>query len=258
MKLNKLLAAALLSFSLYSCSCEDVNLGKLEQTDELASFLPVQPTEGKSYQVKYGDKKVPMYYHSPDVISNIQIPVKETGKSGMGPKGGSYDCIEYYTAEEKDYFAYIEGENPVNIITKYTKDANQYGFNSIKDKEQVADVIEFIVGFNNKFPTTVTRGMGSYDSFMPHRSFTLAKDPETLLFKRSDMTQEFIPTITLNGVQHQNVYHLYLNSPQYTDDEKFFNQYYPLDYPQGIYVKEGIGIVQAYTAEGKQIDITIE
>lgn len=255
MKLPKLLAAVFLSFSLYSCSCEDVNLGKLEQTGELTSFLPAQ---GRSYFATYNDTKLPLSYYTPDGSSPLRVPVRETGSKAMVGKGGTYDCIEYYTAEEKEYPGYIEGKNPFYLNQKYTKDVNQFAFNSIKDKDQVVDVIEFIVGFNNKFPTTITRGMGSYDSFMPYRSFTLAKDPEALLFKRSDMTQEFLPTITLNGVQHQNVYHLYLNSPQYTEDEKFFNQYYPLDYPQGIYVKEGIGIVQAYTDDGKQIDITVE
>ncbi|MEJ8757556.1 hypothetical protein WG947_11135 [Pontibacter sp. H259] len=255
MRLPNLLAIVVLSLSLYSCSCEDVNLGKLEQTGELTSFLPAQ---GKNFFAKYGETTLPLSYHVPATASSIMVPVAKTGKSQTTGKGGNYDCIEYYAAEEKEYPGYIEGQCPFYLNQKYTKDVNQHAFNTIEDKEQVADVIEYLVGFDNKFPKTVTRGMGNYDNFMPYRVFTLAKNPEAMRYKRSDITQEFLPTVTLNGVQHQNVYHLYLNSPQYTEDEKYFNQYYPLDYPQGIYVKEGIGILKAYTATGKKLNVIVE
>lgn len=255
MKLSKLLAATFLSLSLYSCGCEDVNLGKLEQTGELTSFLPAQ---GKNYFVKYGETKLPLSYQVPGKSSAVMIPVAKTGKIQTTGKGGSSECIEYYDAEEKEYPSFIEGQCPFNLNQKYRKDANQHALNDIKDKDQVADVIEYTVSFNNNFPTTITRGMMNYYNYVPYRVFTLAKDPTKLQYKQSDITQQFLPAVTLNGVQHQNVYHLYLNSPQFTEDEKFFNQHYPLDYPQGIYVKEGIGILQAYTANGKKIDITIE
>lgn len=255
MKFHKLLAAIILSFSLYSCNCEDVNLGKLEQNGELMSFLPAQ---GKRYFVQYDEARLPLSYQAADGVYPVVAAVTKTGKSQTTGKGGTSDCVEYFTAEGREYPGYIDGQCPFSINQMYTKDVNPYGFNNISDKNQVADVIEYIVGFNNKFPNVISRGMSNYENYMPYRVFTLAKDPEKLRHKRNDITQEFLATVTLNGVQYQNVYHLYLNSPQYTEDEKFFNQHYPLDYPQGIFVKEGVGIIQAYSADGKQIDITVE
>ncbi|WP_299706266.1 hypothetical protein [uncultured Pontibacter sp.] len=256
MKFRKLVAALIVSISLYSCTCEDVHLGKVELTGELIPYLPAEIGPDNKYVIRSGDTKLLMYYHASDGFSPMKILVRETGKTQTTGKLGTYNCKEYYSGEERAYWTYVEGILPVSIMMRYTKDANQHGFNDIKNKEQVADVILFTVGFDNKFPTTVTRGMGSYDNLMLYRTFTLAKDPTNLIYKHSDITQEFVPIITLNGVQHQNVYHLYLNSPQYTADETYFLKHYPLDYIKGIYIKEGIGIVQAYTADGKQIDIT--
>ena len=117
MKLNKLLAIVVLSLGLYSCSCEDVNLGKLEQTGELTSFLPAQ---GKSYFIKYGDVKLPLSYYVPAYSSAMMIPVAKTGKTQTTGKGGSSACIEYYAAEEKEYPGYIEGQCPFYHNQKYT------------------------------------------------------------------------------------------------------------------------------------------
>lgn len=208
--------------------------------------------------MRFGDKERKMYYSPSGTARPFTIPVKKTGGSRIQGKGATYDCIEYYTAEEL-YFQANSFENnlPVYITVLQTKNVSPTGFTTVVDKDKVADVISFSIGYHNWFPQTVTRGMMNYDGYMPVRSFTLSKNPNQLVYKRNSFTQEFLPTVTLNGVVHQNVYHLYLTAPQFTDDETYLNSFYQLEYVQGIYVKEDFGIVQIYTSKGLKLDISL-
>ena len=257
MKLSKLLVAITVSLSVFlcSCSCEDVDLGHIENSGELDSFLPTPGME--KYEMKYNNTSIPMSYYSGN-STRVQIPVKETGKSGIVGKGGTYDCIEYYTIETEEFISSATSNLPAIFFVKKSKNYNPGGFTAITEKDDVDDVIEFSVSFYNKLPAPITRGMMTYESYMPYRSFTLSKNPSELVNKRNNFTQEFLPAVTLNGVVHENVYHLYLTSPQYTEDEKYINSYYPLNYIQGIYVKEGIGIIQAYASNGEKINIGLK
>ncbi|MDX5481690.1 MAG: hypothetical protein LPK07_08390 [Hymenobacteraceae bacterium] len=253
MKIIKLLAVALLSASLYSCNeCEDVNLGKLEFTDELTSFLPVQ---GKNYSAVTGGTRLRMSYSTPSGSAYVQIPVQKINYSG---KFDPDYCKEYYTAEEKEYTGQIEGGSPFSIKFKLRKDANPQRFNTIYDKDAVGDVLEFAVGYNTVFPEAVTHGSHTYTNYTAQRTF-LFLDTVTSNLDRITYTQEYLPTVTLQGVQHESVYHLYLNDGySYDPTERYLHQYYPLDYIKGIYMKKGVGLLHAYTAGGKQVTIAVE
>lgn len=260
MKISKFLAAtfiALGSCLLYSCSCEDVDLGTIERTGELDNFLPV--ANGETIKVMFDGKVGRMGYVLSRNNGIKTIPVKETGKTRVQGKGADYDCIEFYTAEEKVFLSYSNTSTLLfNIGVLLTKNISPQGFTEIVDKDHVDDVIEYSIGYYNIFPQAVTRGMQNHEAYYTYRSFTLSKKPADLIYKKNNFTQEHLASVTLNGVVHENVYHLYLTSPQYTEDEKYFNSYYPLTYVQGMYVKEGVGIVQAYTSTGQKIDFSLE
>src|SRR5690606_5718545 len=140
----------------------------------------------------------------------------------------------------------------------YRKDASTDRFNNITDKAQVEDVIEFTIGYNNKFPQPIQTGTSSSSHFITSRTFLLT-DATTHTIENPTYTQKFLPTVTLGGVQHQNVYHLYLNQPNYyRPEEQYIHDRYPaLDYIQGIYVKEGFGIIHGYTSKGKDIVLSM-
>lgn len=254
MRLSKLLPAILLLVSLIACdTCEDVNLGKLEFTNELISFLPAQPASGKSYYAVTESGKLQMNYTVPDKNMQVVIPVGKTNYSG---KFDPNSCKEYYTAEEKVYTSQIEGEKYFSIKTNYRKAADPEQYNTIQDKDEVGDVVEFEVSYNNIFPEPVPYGTTTINNFTAQRVFVFS-DAATSAIDRITYMQEFLPTITLNGVSHENVYHLYIKQPHVEAHEPR-SEKYPLDFVQGIYIKEGIGIVHAYTYRGKQLAITIE
>ncbi|MCP2042970.1 hypothetical protein [Pontibacter sp. HSC-36F09] len=255
MKLNKLLAAVVLSVGLSACGCEDVNLGKLEFTNELVSFMPAQPTQGKSYYMAEEGVNRKMKYINAAGVTSVEIPVRRTNYSG---KFDPNSCKEFFTADQKVYASQVEGGSLVSISVTYRKNASTDRFNNITDKAAVGDVIEFAVGYNNKFPEPIQTGTSSSSNFITSRTF-LFGDATTNTIDNHTYTQEFLSTVTLGGVQHQNVYHLYLNQPNYyRPEEQYIHDRYPaLDYIQGIYVKEGFGIIQAYSSKGKEIVLSV-
>ncbi|MDO6390730.1 hypothetical protein Q4E40_11380 [Pontibacter sp. BT731] len=255
MKLSKLIAAAALGVGLSACGCEDVNLGKLEFTNQLVSFLPAQPTQGKSYYIKEEGADRKMKYVNADGVTTVEIPVRKTNYSG---KFDPNSCKEYFTADQKVYASQVEGESLVSISVTYRKNVSTDRFNNITDKAAVGDVIEFAVGYNNKFPEPIQTGTSSSSNFITSRTF-LFWDATTNTIDNYTYTQEFLPTVTLDGVAHDKVYHLYLNQPNYyRPEEQYIHDRYPaLDYVQGIYVKEGFGIIQAYTSKGKQVVLSV-
>ncbi|WP_276498382.1 hypothetical protein [Pontibacter litorisediminis] len=253
MKLPKLLASAFLIASLYACNdCEDVNLGKLEFTGELSAFVPAPD---KTYHATLEEAKLPMSYGVPGKYTTVEVPVRKKNYSG---KFDLNSCKEYYTAEEKEYIGQISGESRFSIKLKLRKDVDPQRFNSIYGKPDVSDVMEFTVGYKTRFPSSVTYVNQTYTEYTTTRTFVL-DDAATSTFNKITYTQEFLPTVTLQGVEHANVYHFFLNEAlRYNADERYFQQYYPLDYVQGIYVKEGVGLIQAYTAGGEQIGIAMD
>ncbi|ARS37051.1 hypothetical protein [Pontibacter actiniarum] len=255
MKLTKLIAVAM-SVSLYSCSCDDVDLGKLEFTNELTSFLPAPPVQGKSYYIAMDTIHQKMSYVNPEGSTTVVIPVKKINYSG---KFDLNSCKEYYTAEQKVFLSQVNGQNPVRLTLTYRKDASTDRFNNTISKGSVGDVLEFTVGYTNTFPEPVANGTSSISSYETVRTF-LFSSATTATLDHYTYKQEFLPAVALNSVQHENVYHLYLSSPsQYRPEDQFFRDHYPaLDYIEGIYVKEGAGIVYAYSFKGKQISVAVE
>ncbi|MBJ6117616.1 hypothetical protein JAO76_05410 [Pontibacter sp. BT310] len=254
MKLPKLLGTVAVALSLISCdNCEDVNLGKLEFTNALISFLPAQPAPGKSYYITSESGRQQMNYAVPNTNAQVIIPAGKTNYSG---KFDPNSCNEYYTAEEKVYTGQPQGESLISIRTTYRKDADSERYNTIPDKNAVGDVVEFAMGYNNIFPEPVPYGTGTINSFSAQRYF-LFEEATTSTIDRITYMQEFLPTVTFNGVAHENVYHLYIKEP-HTEAHEPRSDKYPLDFVEGIYIKEGIGLIRAYTYRGKQIDVTIQ
>jgi len=256
MKLAKLLAVTTLSVALYSCGCDDVDLGKLEFTNELVTFLPSQPAPGKSYYIAMDGAKQKMRYVNPEGSTEVVIPVKKINYSG---KFDPNSCNEYYTAEQKVFTGQVEGQNPTKITLTYRKDASTDRYNSSIDKNNVGDVLELTVGYNNKFPNPIVSGTTSISNYETLRTF-LFSEAITAPIDHYTYKQEFLPTVVLNRVQYENVYHLYLSSPnQYRPEDDYYRNHYPeLDYIEGIYLKEGAGIVYAYSFKGKQISFSVE
>ncbi|MHC2991528.1 hypothetical protein OB13_08015 [Pontibacter sp. HJ8] len=242
--------------SLYACGCEDENLGKLDFTNELVSFLPAQPVEGKSYYIAVaGGANQKMKYVNTAGLTHVEIPVRKTNYSG---KFDPNSCKEFFTADQKVYTSQTEGESLASISITYRKNASTERFNNITDKDDVGDVIEFVVGYNNKFPEPILIGTSNSNNYITNRTFLFADAAKTTIDNYT-YTQEFLPTLTLDGVQHDNVYHLYLNqSNQYRPEEQYVQDRYPaLDYIEGIYVKEGFGIIYAYSFKDKQIVLSV-
>ena len=255
MKWSKLIATAVLCGGLSACGCEDVDLGKLEFTNELVSFLPAQPAQGESYYMTEEGVNRKMKYINAAGITSVEIPLRKTNYSG---KFDPNSCKEFFTADQKVYTSQIEGESQVSISITYRKDASTDRYNNITDKAQVEDIIEFVIGYNNKFPQPIQFGTSSSSNFITSRTFLFA-DATTSTIDNYTYTQEFLPTVTLAGVEHKKVYHLYLNQPNhYRPEEQYIHDRYPaLDYIQGIYVKEGFGIIQAYSFKGKEIVLSV-
>ncbi len=245
-----------LSVSLYSCGCEDLNLGKLAFTNDLIAFLPAEPAQGQSYFALFNGTKHRMNYLAPNGISTVVIPVRKKNYSG---KFDPNSCKEYYTAEEKVYTSQVEGGSPVSISITYRKDASQERFNNYIDKDNVADIIVFGLGYNNRFPAPIPSGSASIENYITQRYF-IFKDASTSQVDNVTYLQEFLPAVTLNGITYQNVYHLHMKEqPVYRPEEQYYLEHYPqLDYVQGIYIKEGVGVMHAYTYKGKQMAITVE
>lgn len=256
MKLPKLIAAVVLAATLNSCSkCEDVNLGKLEFTNELIAFTPPQLAEGKKYYATFDNQKHRMSYVRPDAYTQTTIPVRKKNYSG---KFDLNSCKEYYTAEEMEYVGQIEGSAQYSFKLIYRKDADKQRFSDLNTKDSIEDILEIVVGYNNPFPKPVIHHNITYNSYTTLRHFYL-RDAATTEMNGYTYVQEFKPTITLNGVEHEDVYHIYLTQTQSAyPEERYFNEQYPLDYVKGIYLKEGIGVIHAYTAAGKQVHITVE
>ncbi|NDK54849.1 hypothetical protein [Pontibacter fetidus] len=252
MKLPKLLAAVFLALSLYSCdNCEDVNLGKLEFTNELTTFLPSQPAPGKNYYLTSDTGKLQMKYAEEN--TEVIIPAGKTNYSG---KFDLNSCKEYYTAGKKVYTSQVAGEKHFSIRINYRKDVLPEQYNTIQDKNPVDDVIEFEMGYNNIYPEPVPYGTTTINSFSAKCIFIFS-DAATSAIDRITYMQEFLPTVTLNGVSHANVYHLYIKEPHVEAHEPRSDKY-PLDFVEGIYIKEGVGLINAYTFRGKQLNVTVE
>ncbi|MBC5774567.1 hypothetical protein H8S95_10890 [Pontibacter sp. KCTC 32443] len=254
MKLSKLLAATVLSVSLYSCGCEDVNLGNMEFTDELTPFLPVELTNGKSYYATIDNAKLQMNYQTSDGFNDVTLPAGRINYSG---KFDLNSCNEYYTAKEKVYMVQVGPNKELSFIQVFRKDASKDRINDIDDKNDVGDIIEFFTEYKNIFPEPIPDRGTMIGSYTTSRTFYF-KDANATTIERGNYMQEFLPTVTLNGVEHKNVYHVYIKEPHFESYEPSDNGKYPLDYVQGLYIKEGIGVINFYTYRGKQIDITIE
>lgn len=252
MKLHKLLAAVILSVSLSSCGCEDLHLGKLEFTNELAAFVPPQLAEGKSFYVVFDNSKHKMNYAMPSSLIQTTIPVRKINYSG---KFDLNHCKEYYTAEEKEYTSQTEGSIQYSFKLIYRKDAD----NNISTKDKLKDILEIVAGYNNPFPKPVTYYNSTFNNYTTLRHFYFREAVTSEVNNVSSM-QEFLQTITLNGVEHKDVYHIYLTDMygNFYPEERFFNEQYPLDFIKGIYLKEGIGILYAYTSKGRQVSIAVE
>jgi hypothetical protein len=252
MKLPKLLAVVILSVSLYSCGCEDLHLGKLEFTNKLVAFVPTQPSEGKSFYVVFNNSKHKMSYVIPGSVTQTTIPVRKKNYSGK------YDlnyCEEYYTAEVREYTSQTEGSNQYSFKLIYRKDADD----DINTKDKLEDMLEIVMGYNNAFTKPIVYNNITYNSYTTLRHFYLRESVVSEIINAC-YGQEFLQSITLNGVEHKSVYHIYLKEMECKSypEEKFLNERFPLDYIQGIYLKEGIGILYAYTSKGKQVSITVE
>ncbi|WP_162428085.1 hypothetical protein [Pontibacter pudoricolor] len=257
MRLLKFFAATVLAVVLTSCdNCEDVNLGKLEFTNEFISFLPAAPAQARSYYATFEGSRQQLHYVTPDVNPTVEIPVN---KINYGGKFDATYCKEYYTADQKVYTSQIEGVNPLSISITYKKNASEERYNPYLNRDDVGDMIFFKVGYKNVFPEPITDGKTSYDSHTTQRWFILDKATTSIIDKYT-YTQEFLPTVTLNGVEYENVYRFQSSGTNgYNVEDRFFLEKYPeLDYIKGIYVKEGVGVIQAYSAKGKQVDITLE
>lgn len=242
---------------LASCGCEDMNLGKLEQSGELNAFLPA--VLNKDLQISLESKKGTVRFNQVGGYSPPQkVPVKKTGQSRIQGKGAVYNCMEYYAIEQKRQDAYLETESfPLSIAVILSKNISPEGYSTIVDKDRVADVLHFQVGYYNKFPEPVTRGMSQVYGYLPMRTFPISKKPDQLINKKNSFVQEYLPQVRLNGVSHEKVYHLYLQEPQFSENEQFLNKHYPLTYIQGIYVKEGFGLLQAYTSTGQRFNFSL-
>ncbi|RAU84249.1 hypothetical protein [Pontibacter arcticus] len=254
MKLPKLLAVLVLAAGLSACEkCEDVNLGKLEFTNELVSFLPAQPTSVASYYATTESGKLQLKYEMPAKNATLVIPA---GKNNYTGKFDPNSCKNYYTSEEKVFTSQITGEKHFSIKTKYRKDADPDRYNAIHDKEEVNDVVEFEVGYANIYPEPVPYGTTTITNFTSRRTFILS-DAATTTLDGITYKQEFLPEVTVGGVTHKNVYHLYLKQP-YLEAHEPRSEKYPIDFVQGIYISEGVGIIHAYTFRGKNLSITVE
>lgn len=254
MKLPKFLAAVVLSVSLYSCGCEDVNLGSIELTDELTSFLPTDLPDGKSYYATIDNVKLPFHYQSPEGFSDVKLPA---GKINYSGKFDLNHCIEYYAAKEKVYTVQVGPNKVLSFIQVIRKNASKDRINKIYDKNEVKDIIEVSTEYKNVYPEPIEHNGAMIDSYVTYRYFYF-KDANGTTIDRVNYMQEFLPTVTLNGVEHQNVYHVYSKDPYFESHEPTTNTKYPLDYVRGFYIKAGTGIIQFYTYRGKQIPITIE
>ncbi|WP_018478501.1 hypothetical protein [Pontibacter roseus] len=255
---KQMLACGIVFLSLFlnACSCEDLHLGKINLEGSLNSFTPVAG-KGENVEVRFSNKVGTMAYAVEQDTFLVNVPVSSTGKSSMHGKGATYKCVEYYTAQNRTLHGYSNNNTlPFYLSLLQTKNFNPNGYSDIASHEEVEDVLQITVGYHNKFPNVVTRGMMNYEGYLPTRTFAFSLHPDKLVNKPYPIGQEYHPTITLNGVQHEKVYHLYLLSPGFTADEVFLNSHYELTYIQGIYLKEGFGLVQAYTSKGETIDFS--
>ncbi|WP_242928626.1 hypothetical protein [Pontibacter vulgaris] len=261
MKLTRFLFSAcfaLATLFLYSCDCEDVYLGQIDLKGTLDSFIP-EPGKGENIHVAYDNTSATIGFKLTQDNFLVSVPVRDTGKMRMHGKGAISDCSEYYSARNKLLEAYsYTSAPPFTMTILLTKNFNPTKYNEDFNAEAAEDVIHFSMGYQNTFPQPITRGMLNIYGYKPLRTFVFSLKPAALVYKPNDTKQEFIPSITLNGVQHENVYHLYLPEPQYTEDEVYLNQHYPLTYIKGIYLKEGIGVLQAYTSTGQKFNFSIK
>lgn len=254
MKLSKILAAVVLSVSLYSCGCEDVNLGNIEFTDELTPFLPVDPSNGKNYYATINNSKLPFTYQTTEGFADVRLPA---GKINYSGKFDLNHCTEYYSAKEKMYTVQVGPNKELSFILVYSKDASKDRINNISDKNEVGDILNIFTEYKNVFPEPIEHGGAMINSYTTDRSFYF-KEANAKTIDRINYMQEFLPTVTLNGVEHTNVYHLYIKDHYFKSHEPSTNPKYPLDYIRGLYIKQGIGIIHFYTYRGKNIPITLE
>lgn len=105
----------------------------------------------------------------------------------------------------------------LNVRAVLTKNVDFDVRNTIDKKEDVKDVLKLQIGNEYHFPEGVPYGDTMLYSHTVHRTFFFNLDPNSILFTYSDgfvpnnISQEFYPSITLDGTTHAKVYHLYLN-----------------------------------------------
>ncbi|MFD2513502.1 hypothetical protein ACFSRY_06465 [Pontibacter locisalis] len=244
---------ALLGLFLASCECEDIYLGEIELNGTLDSFVPAIEKE-ENLTVLFNNKVGNLGYRTSRDTFLETVPVEKAGKRTHG-KGAVSDCVEYYNAQNKWIGAYSNTNPlPLDISILLTKNYKPQGYSEIENKESVDDVVHFSLVYETNFPVAVTKGSNTYNSYKTVRTFAFSLNPDKLVYKPHDVKQEYFSSINLDGVQHEKVYHLYLASPQFSEDEAYFNGFYPLSYIQGIYIKEGFGLIRAYTSTNQKID----
>lgn len=238
-----------LSFLLSSCTCEDVYLGEIKLNGQLSSFVPA--AAGENVRVKWQDKAGTMGYTVSRDLYLETVPVGKTGKYKVHGKGALSHCLEYYRAENRSIEAYSGAVDlPFTLSILQTKNYNPEGYLRDYKNGELDDVVHYSIAYITKFPNTITRGMMHYDAYKTQRTFAFSLHPERLINKPMDVKQEIVRNVTLNGQRHDRLFHVYLTSTKLTEEEEYLNAQYPLNYIKGIYIKEGVGLIQAYTHKG--------
>ncbi|WP_247236446.1 hypothetical protein [Telluribacter sp. SYSU D00476] len=238
-----------------SCTCEDVYLGEIKLNGQLDQFVPA--VSGENTKVHWNGKVGSLGYSVTHDTHFETVPIGGTGKVKIHGKGAVSSCVEYYRAEKRIIGAY-SGANalPFTISITLTKNFNPERYLKDYKNGDLDDVVHYSIAYITEFPKTVTRGMLHYDAYKAQRTFAFSLHPERLINKPVDIKQELLHNVTLNGKRHDKLYHVYLTSTRLSEEEEYLNAQYPLSFIKGIYVKEGVGLIHAYTQNGDTIEFS--
>ncbi|GAB3164259.1 hypothetical protein [Telluribacter humicola] len=252
--LPSILLSLVLCFS--SCTCEDVYLGEIKLNSQLDAFVPA--TSGENTWVQWKGKVGSMGYTVNQDTYLETVPIGGTGKIKLHGKGAVSSCVEYYRAENRMIGAYSGASAlPFTISILQTKNYNPERYLKDYKNGDLDDVVHYTIAYITEFPKTITRGMLHYDAYKAQRTFAFSLHPERLINKPQDVKQEVVRNVTLNGKVHDTLYHVYLTSEKFlSEEEQELNAQHPISYIKGIYLKEGVGLVQAYTQNGEKIDFS--
>ncbi|WP_224996105.1 hypothetical protein [Cesiribacter sp. SM1] len=245
--------------ALWGCGdCEDMDMGQLPLKGELQEFIPPIVS---GHQLTYNGVSSPVQYEVYNGPDDELVQGKLTGDKELRGKLLKYECSEYYTIETEYFKTYIDSKDfELNVEVVHSKNVDPVDNNSFNRVEDVDDVLKFSLGYSNSFPETIKVQNQSYSSYTPVRTFIFSLHPERTIVASgahkfaNRIVQEYLPSLTINGVTHEGVYHLYLESPQFTGIEHELYELYPFTYVQGIYVKSGAGLLRVYTSAGENID----